>query len=288
MTRPHADYPPRPAHGHVRTGVASLSILTFLHDCCIQCSRAIEVIAPSWDHFMLTFEGTRGEWRHAPDDHALCVTCAVLAAPVRDRAQVERRLQAIQERKTLIGLPDTATLYYVRALSGDVQFDQFLVRTTGTLPTKSPIPRLLLTPDDPEEATVGVLFLAWDFATADRKVTAHYTWHAADLSHEGLMWIDGWSRAPAGIVATLVKVSRRFIEEQRRGRPLGPVYGIAEYESRFQDFLRDHRRPPKSQEEFIAAFPEFTRSTVKRFFEGRDEKWAEFKKRLTRELDQTA
>jgi hypothetical protein len=235
---------------------------------------------------MLTIEGTQGEWRHAPDEHALCVACALRNAPVGARPQLERRLRAIQERKTLIGVPDNATLYYVTAVSGDVQFDQFLVRTTGTLPTKSPIPRLVLTPDDPDEATVGILFLAWDFATADRKVIAHYTWHAMDLSREALMWIDGWSRVPAGTVAGLVKRSRAFVEAQRRGRPLGTVLQAADYERLFRNFHRDHMRPPKSMDEFVGAFSTLSTNTLKRFLRNRDESWTAFKKRLIRELDQ--
>lgn len=183
----------------------------------------------------------------------------------------------------MIGLPDDATLYYAPATgrTGKLAmiFDQFLARTTGTLPVDSTIPRLYLTPDDPEHDSITVLFLAWDFATPDRSAIARYTWRASDPHREALLIVEGWIHVPNTITEGLLTASRTFIDEQRRGRRPGRKYSPEDIQAAYRTFHDEHGWCPDQTQ--IASALGIAPTTVRRII---GQPWQEFERTARRKL----
>lgn len=221
---------------------------TFLHDDCASCGAPVDVIAPTSEAIQLSLNGMRGEWFHEPSS-ARCAACALREASDFERPQLERKLRAYQRRKAITGLPDDATLYYVHATSNEIMFDQFFVRASGRMPGKAKIPCLYLTPDDLDEDAVAILFMAWDFATSDRRAIARYTWNAVDPYREALMCVDGWSKVPPGTLTALIADSRRFVEErQPRGRKPGRKLSREDILIAYRAYHNETGRYPKQNE----------------------------------------
>lgn len=250
--------------------------VTFLHDDCVRCGKPVEVIAPSLAYLLLTIDGVRTEWLHDPSGEAHCVACALEFTPDKDRPRLEAKLNAYQQRKTIIGLPDDVTLYYAPMKSEGVQGDQFLARVSGNVPESWTIPRLYLTPDDPDENAAKYLFMAWDFATPDRKAQARYTWLADRPEQEGHVWITGWSQVPGETLAELMKTSKRFVmEAQQRGRREGRDHSRDDILAAHKTFY-DKTGRWSSQSE-VAAELDTTTRTIRRTLA--PETWADFTKK---------
>jgi hypothetical protein len=254
---------------------------------CARCGLAIEVCSPVWYRLDFDLANRRVQWYYDPDDSALCIACALVAARPATRPRLESKLAALVERKRLAGVPETVTMFHHRTQSnhihgpthGRFNFDWYFVHLRGELPNDWSTPRLSVTQDNGAPPLV-LLFLGWDISLNGVPAVARYTWDATDVRREGRLHIDGWSLTRHADLMRLLEAGAIFYERATLGRPRGSTVHIYDdYVRMFQEASVKLGREPKSLPEFIEVMKlEVSEDTVKRNMKQYGTTWGQFRR----------
>lgn len=266
----------------------SLAESTLLSQPCHGCDRPIDAISPGWFRIEWDFANGRIAWEYDPDETAMCSACAVAAASDTERAGVLADLNAQLRRKMAARVPADVTLFRLETtnthqwgpVGGVVQERHFFVLGTGPLPTPCEAPWVQL-----PEWDRWALYLGWDMRIDGIPAVARITWDATDLSREGDLRIDGWSKATHSELMRLMETTRALRERRRSGRPHFSFFlQLEDYQRMYRDAVTALGRPPKTEGEF-AKIADFRIDTFRR---NRRVAWAlswsEFRKTATPDL----
>lgn len=256
---------------------------TFYPEYCVMCSKAIEVVTPTWYRLEWDLANLGVRWSYHPDHTALCVACSLASALESERPALETHLAWLMERKMATGLRDDVTMFHHRdnnehvygRVRGVFHQDLYFIHMRGALPDDCVLPRVTITADGMLPLTL--LYVGWDFVLEGVPAIARFTWDITDVRKEGELRIDGWSQATHPGLMRLMEGARALMRASAVGRPRGTTdLDYDDYVASFRIAEAALGHPPKTWDEFLGT-TDLSGDTFKRHLKRWGITWRAFK-----------